>query len=134
MLPLVWRASEDKSVLLPDACPGEIESRLTERLPEIESLGVGVEDIDGGVILHVLINKTESREKDEIELIVLHVIVPYFPGGSLIGDIVWRIRYHEIRLSTRHETLIGERVGAVAADEPVPSERPDVTGMCHLRF
>ena len=93
-----------------------------------------MEDIDGSIVLHVFLHEAERGKKEEIELVVLHVIVPYLPCGSLIRDIVWRIGDDEISLTSGHETLIGEGICAVAADEPVPSERPDVARACHLRL
>ena len=51
--PLIGAASQYQAVLFPDAASGEIEARVLERLPEVQSLRIRVPDIDAAVVRQV---------------------------------------------------------------------------------
>ena len=129
MLPLVRGATQHQRLLLPDTAAGEIEPSGIKRLAEIQPLGVGVEHIDGGIVRHDLLHIGKGIEEEVEKLLRCHVVVFDFSGAALIVHIVGRVGDDEIRLAAFHEGGVGFLFCAVAADEPVPSQRPDVTGL-----
>ena len=50
-----------------------VKSRRLKRFPEIQPFGVGMEYIDRGIALHVLLHIYECGKKKIIELLIFHV-------------------------------------------------------------
>ena len=129
VLPLVGRASQHQRLLLPDTAAGEIEPSSVKSLSEVQPLGVGVEHIDGGIVCHDLLHIGKGIEEEVKKLLRCHVVVFDFPGAALIIHIVGWVGNDEIRLATVHKGGAGFLFCTVAADEPMPPQRPDVAGL-----
>ena len=127
MLPLVRGASQHEGLLLPDTAAGEIEPGSVKRLSEVQPLSVGVEYIDGGIIRHDLLHIGKGIEEKVEKLLRCHIVILDFPGATLVVHIVGRVGNDEVRLAAVHEGSVGFFLGTVAADEPMPPQRPDVT-------
>ena len=52
-----------------------------------------------------------------------------FSGAALIVHIVGRVGDDEVCLAAVHEGGVGFFLGTVAADEPMPSQRPEVASL-----
>jgi hypothetical protein len=90
-----------------------------------------MEHINGCVLLHVLLHIYECGEKEVIELLVFHVVIPDLPGSPLIICIVRRVRHHKVRFRPCHQHIVCLRQGGIAYHQPVPPKRPDVAHLCH---
>ncbi len=105
MLPLVGTPPKNKALLLPDAAPGKVESRRLECAAEIQSLGIGMEHINRGIALHVLLHIYECGKKEVIELLIFHVVIPDLPGAPFIINVVRRLRNARTRINTGFSLL-----------------------------
>ena len=88
-----------------------------------------MEHIDGRIVRHDLLHIGKGIEEKVEKLLRCHVVVFDFPGAALVVHIVGRVGDDEVRLTTIHEGGVGFFFCTVAADEPVPSQRPDVAGL-----
>ena len=129
VLPLVRRAPQHQGLLLPDTAAGEVEPCSVKRLAEVQSLGIGMKHIDGGVVRHDLLRIGKGIEEEVEKLLRRHVVVFDFSGAALVVHIVGRVGDDEVRLAVVHEGSVGFLFCAVAADESVPSQCPDVAGL-----
>ena len=129
VLPLVRRAAQYQGLLLPDTTAGEVEPGGIKGFSEIQPLGVGMEHIDGRIVRHDLLHIGKGIEEEVEKLLRCHVVVFDFPGAALVVHIVGRVGDDEVCLATIHEDRVGFLFGAVAADESMPSQRPDVAGL-----
>ena len=67
MLPLIGTATQHQSILLPDTAPGQIESRILERLSEIQTFRVCVEDVDGTIIRQMTVHLLKRCQQELVE-------------------------------------------------------------------
>jgi len=134
VLPLVRGASQHQRLLLPDTAAGEVEPGGVKRFSKIQPLGVGVEHIDGGIVCHNLFHIGKGIEEEVEKLLRCHVVVFDFPGAALVVHIVGRVGDDEVCFAAVHESGVGFPLGTVAADEPVPSQCPDIAGLREGRF
>ena len=106
VLPLIWGASEDEGVFDPDATSGEIEACVLEGAAEVQSFGVGVENIGARTFLTNPDHARKRGEQEVIELIAIHlVILDRQARAGFKGDIVWRVREHKVRALPIHQSL-----------------------------
>ena len=129
VLPLVGGASQHQRLLLPDTAAGEIEPSSVKSLSEIQPLSVGVEHIDGGIVRHDLLHIGKGIKEEVEKLLRCHVVVLDFPSAALVVHIVGRVGDDEVCFAAVHESGVGFLLGTVAADEPMPPQRPDVAGL-----
>ena len=134
VLPLVRGASQHEGLLLPDTAAGEIEPSSVKSLSEVQPLSVGVEHIDGGIVRHDLLHIGKGIKEEVEKLLRCHIVVFDFPGAALIVHIVRRVGNDEVCLATIHEGGVGFLFGAVAADEPMPPQYPDVARLRESRL
>ena len=127
VLPLIRRAPQHQGLLLPDTAAGEVEPCGSKRLAKIQPLSVGVEYINGGIIRHDLLHIRKGIEEKIEKLLRCHVVIFDFPGAALVVHVVGRVGDDKIRLAAVHEGSEGFFFGAVTADEPMPSQYPDVS-------
>ena len=88
-----------------------------------------MEHIDGRIVRHDLLHIGKGIEEEVEKLLRCHVVVFDFSGAALIVHIVGRVGDDEVCLAAIHEGGVGLLFGTVTADEPVPSQRPDVAGL-----
>ena len=88
-----------------------------------------MEHIDGGIVRHGFLCILKRRQQEIIEGGVLHVVILDLPGAALVVDIVGRVGDDEVCFAAVHEGGECLFLGAVTANEPVPPQRPDVTGL-----
>ena len=105
MLSLVGAPPKNETLLLPDAAPGKVESCCLKRFPEIQPFRIGMEHIDRGIALHVLLHIYESGKKEVIELLIFHVVIPDLPGAPFIINVVRRLRNARTRINTGFSLL-----------------------------
>ena len=85
-----------------------------------------MEYINGRIVRHDLLHIGKGIEEEVEKLLRCHVVVFDFPGAALVVHIVGWVGDDEVCFPTVHEGGVGFLFGTVAADEPVPSQRPDV--------
>ena len=129
MLPLVWRASEHQRLLFPDAAAGEVEACIGKSPAEVQTFGVRMEHIDGSIAGHDGLHIGESVEQELIECVVCHVVVLNLPSRAFIVHIVRRVRDHEVGLDVAHQSIVGFLLCGIAANQTVPTERPNVASL-----
>ena len=88
-----------------------------------------MEHIDGGIVRHDLLHIGKGIEEEVEKLLRCHVIVFDFSGAALVVHIVGRVGDDEVCFAAVHESGVGFLLGTVAADEPMPPQRPDVAGL-----
>ena len=88
-----------------------------------------MEHIDGRIVRHDLFDIGKGIKEELVELLVRKVVVLDFPGGTFIIHIVRRIGYHEVRFPAVHEDGEGFRFRGIAAEQPMPSERPHISAL-----
>ena len=85
--------------------------------------------IDGSIAGHDGFHIGEGVEQELIEGVICHVVVLDLPGRAFIVHIVRRVRDHEVGLDVAHQGVVGFLFRGIAADQTMPTERPDVTGL-----
>ncbi|GFI44918.1 hypothetical protein IMSAGC019_00227 [Lachnospiraceae bacterium] len=134
MLPLVGAPAKHKALLLPDAAPGKVEARRPECAAEIQPFRVGMEYIDRGITLHVLLHIYERGKKELVKVLILHVVILYLPGAPFVIDIVRGIGDHEVCFRPCHQHIVCLRQSGIPDHQPVPPKRPNITHLCHGRL
>ena len=129
VLPLVRRASQYQGLLFPDTAAGEVEARIGKGSAEVQPLSISMKHINGRIVCHSLFHAGECIEEEVEKLLRCHVVVLDFPGAALVVHIVGRVGDDEVCFAAVHESGVGFPLGTVAADEPMPPQRPDVAGL-----
>ena len=121
MLPLIRRPAQNKALLLPDACSGQIKTRIAKSFAEVESFCICMEHIDAGVVRHHLFHVGKSRQQELIKIIVGHVVIFDFPGAAFVIDVVRRVGHHQVRPGSSHQQIVSLLIRTVPAVQPVPA-------------
>lgn len=88
-----------------------------------------MEYINAGVLCHSFFGEGESVQQERIKLLVSHIIILDFARRSLVVHIVRGIGHHEIGMVAVHEQIDGLGFGAVAADQAVLTQQPQVASL-----
>ena len=78
-----------------------------ERLTEDEPFGISVENINGGVCLHVLLHIHECRKEEFIEILIAHIVVFDSSGCLFYIYIIGWVGENEVCPLAVHELFIG---------------------------
>lgn len=130
VLPVIIGPAEHMDVLAPDKARRQLEAGACEGLAEAQSLGFRVGHIDGRAVGQRREDPVQKRAKRRGR----HVIVEDRSDLAFDGHIVRRIRHGQFRaLAFEQPFQIGRR-GGVAAQQPVPSQIPNVARPGDGRF
>ena len=131
MPPLIRRTPQHKGVLFPDTAPRKIEPGIVKCFSEVQALGIRMENIDGGILRHVLLHANKSGEQKLVEVLVRHVVIFDFSSGFLHIHIVGWVGQNHIRQLSVHKDIVGFRLGGIATDEAVPPQQPNIAKFRH---
>ena len=127
MDPLVRTPAQHQGILLPDAAPGKVETRVLVCLAKDQPLGVGVPDVYAAVIGKIGLHAAECGQQEIIELRVRQIVVLDLSRCLFHIHAVRRVCQYQVCLLPVHQTGIYFLAGRIAADDPVLSDEPQVT-------
>ena len=128
VLPLVGASAQHQPVFYPDTAAGQVEPSLLKCLPEIQSFGVGMKDINRAVLCKSLEHLLKSSEQECRKFRVGHMVILNAAGGFRDVDVIRWVSQNQVCGGVWEQGGIGYLRGSIAAEDLMHTEMPEVAG------